>query len=645
MATAASVSWQEPGGPRRIWFHRRYLRRHTPTQPALAGALSGGQVKHAQYVQHVRHTPGFVPRVTFSVAPGSPAALARERAALWPVGTDEFAPDWTPSPEDVFFLAGPDWRYLLAKGLEDLPNPRLNLVQHVRHAAPGHPLRVYLPLRAIRICVSPEVAAAVTDTGEAEGPVLTIPNGTDLPLPPPEAALRRPPQATIVGYKEPVLAAALAERLARRGAPHRLLDTFLPRQQFLDMLLGSAVAVCLPRATEGFYLPALEAMAAGCVVVTLDCVGNRSFCRDGVNCLVGERQPAALAATVERALRLGPAARSRLLAAARETAERHSLAAERRRFQALLRDVDVLWADSLPGRLRGTLWRWRALAPGASPEPSGGGAAAAARKPVVDFMVVGVAKGGTTALWQFLRQHPQIGMALPKEVHLFDDPASEGAAVADLDESYRPWFAYWGAVRLRGEATPAYLVRPEVAPRLKRYNPALKLIVLLRDPVQRALSAHRFQSGRGRDRLPFALALVCEGWRLRRDARRQLRAKRLPSLPAHDEARRRRSPPRAYAYRRRGLYAEQLANLYAHFEPRQVLVLRSEDLLRNQDAVLRRVFRFLGVDESALVPLATVLVAERQDDNHRIACALLRLTYWRANRRLRRLLAETGTEL
>ena len=598
---------------RTIWFHRRYER------------LTGGHLKHAQYVQHTRQTPGFAPRLTFSPAPGTAAALRRERDALWRLGPDESAADWAPRPNDLLFLAGTDWRYLLASGLDALPNPRLNLLQHVRHAHPGHELRAFLPQLAIRICVSPEVAAAVTATGEANGPILTIPNGTDLPPRPLDAALRRPPLATIVGYKQPALAAALAERLAQQGVPHRLLEAFLPRELFADELLAGTVAVCLPRAAEGFYLPALEAMAAGCVVVTLDCVGNRSFCQHGVNCLIGEREPAALAAAVRQALSLDQAGRSRLLAAARETVELHSLKGERKRFQALLRDVDILWARSLPGRLGGPPKR-RDGEPAASCETSR--SLPAPRKPVVDFVIAGVQKGGTSALWQFLRQHPQIGMALPKEVHLFDAPDYvPDTPVADLDARYRPWFAHWGAVRLRGEDTPNYTFMPEIAPQLKRYNAALKLIVLLRDPVRRALSAHRFQRARGRERLPFALALLVEAWRLRRD--------RAP--------RRWRSATRQHSYRRRGLYAEQLANLYAHFEPRQVLVLESEELLRNQDAVLRRVFRFLGVDESPLMPLATVFATQHRDGSHRLACALLRLSYWRANRRLRRLLAQTGT--
>ena len=595
------------GMARRVWFHRQYER------------LTGGHVKHAQYLAHVRATPGFAPRLTFSPAPAATPALLRERAALWRLDAEEEAADWTPpAAADLLFLAGTDWRYVMARGLDRLPNPRLNLLQGVRHAQAGDELRAFLRQPAIRLCVSPEVAAAVAATGEANGPLLTIPNGTDLAHRPMDAARWRSQAITIVGYKEPALAAALAERLDASGTPHRLLARFLPRRQFVDALAASAVVVCLPWAEEGFYLPALEAMAAGCIVVTLDCIGNRSFCRHGHNCLVAGRDASALAATVAEAMHLPAATRTRLLVGAAETVQTHSLAAERQRFQAVLRDVDALWADCAPAAAKPAP---AAMHPAPAPPTEAG---AADRRPVVDFMIIGVQKGGTTALAQFLSQHPQIGMAKPKEVHLFDaEDYAPNAPGAEIDERYRSHFAHCPDARLRGEATPIYLFLPDVAAQLQRYNPGLKLIVLLRDPVQRALSTHRMQRARGRERLPFALALLAERWRLRRD-----KAPR-----AH------RSAHREHAYRRRGLYADQLANLFAAFARRQVLVLESEALLRQHSAEMRRTFAFLGVDESIAVPPAIVFPTAHQDRPHRLARALLRLSYWPANRRLRRLLA------
>ena len=107
--------------------------------------------------------------------------------------------------------------------------------------------------------------------------------------------------------------------------------------------LKSRIAVCLPHAEEGFYLPALEAMASGCIVVTLDCVGNRGVCRHGDNCLVVEPNAESLLDMTRRARTLSASERGSMHRRARDTAASHSLGAERARFHAVLGDVDRLW--------------------------------------------------------------------------------------------------------------------------------------------------------------------------------------------------------------------------------------------------------------------------------------------------------------
>lgn len=316
-----------------VWFHREYTR------------LRGGHLKHAHYFGHVGRMPGFVPRITFT-GERPTEALARERLQLWPPGAAGPASLWSPCADDVLFLAGVDWRYLTAGGFDSLPNPRVNLVQHVRHAHEGTELYGYLAHRAVRICVSQEVADAISGTGCVNGPVLAIPNGIEtLSAESPigtGGAERRP--VVIAGYKEPGLARAVADRLVAMGIEHLLLTEFLAREKFLEFLAGSRIAVCLPRAEEGFYLPALEAMASGCLVVTLDCIGNRGFCNHEANCLIAEPAADALAAAVQRALGLAAGQQQNLKVQAAATAREYSLDAERKRFHAVLRDIDRLWA-------------------------------------------------------------------------------------------------------------------------------------------------------------------------------------------------------------------------------------------------------------------------------------------------------------
>ena len=123
-----------------------------------------------------------------------------------------------------------------------------------------------------------------------------------------------------------------------------VLTKLLPRAEFLQKLARARRAVLLPRATEGFYLPALEAMALGALVICPDCVGNRSFCQPGQTAVVPEsREPAALWAAVWTARSLSDSEVSALLANARAVAGQHGLAQERAAFHQVLASIPALW--------------------------------------------------------------------------------------------------------------------------------------------------------------------------------------------------------------------------------------------------------------------------------------------------------------
>ena len=600
----------DPELARTVWFHRAYR------------ALTGGELKHAHYFAHTREMPGFAARIAFT---GGPLDTEREaeRRRLWPVGALGRVEQWAPAGDDVLFVAGTDWRYVRERGLERSDHPKINLVQHVRHADPETELYRYLPNRAVRICVSAEVADAVAATGRARGPIVAIPNGTDL-APASGGATRAPAEwdtrgraVTIVGYKRRDLASALSERLRDRALPHELLAGFLPRGAFLEVLSESRVAVCLPDPTEGFYLPALEAMASGCLVVTLDAVGNRGFCRHEDNCLVSSADAASLAEAVDLATRLPPATRDALLARAAATMAVHALHVERSRFHAVLADIDRLWAEARVASGRR-----------ASSDAVGAQDAAEVRyRPRLAFMIAGAQKCGTTALAQFLDAHPEIRVSSLKEVHLFDAPEySSDWTPAEIDERYRPHFGHCRfhgrtGETVLGEGTPVYCFLPDVAPELSRYNPELKLIVLLRDPVERAISHYYMERNRGGEHRSLWLALLLEPFRLRWD-----RAPR----PLE-------SPTRRYSYRARGLYSRQLRNLYRSFDPDRVLVLRAEDLLNRHDDTLRRAFAFLGVSREVRIASEVVFGGERGNGPHRLVSALLRLSYLAEFARMRML--------
>src|SRR5688572_4249341 len=110
--------------------------------------------------------------------------------------------------------------------------------------------------------------------------------------------------------------------------------------------------------------------------------------------------------------------------------------------------------------------------------------------PRVTFLIAGVQKGGTTALFDYLGDYPDIVLADAKELHFFDDEAQDWSA-----PDYGAYNARFSdpAGRPCGEATPIYTYWPNSLERIAAYNPAMKLVVMLRDPVERAWSHWRME--------------------------------------------------------------------------------------------------------------------------------------------------------
>ncbi|MFO1282494.1 MAG: sulfotransferase domain-containing protein [Burkholderiales bacterium] len=198
--------------------------------------------------------------------------------------------------------------------------------------------------------------------------------------------------------------------------------------------------------------------------------------------------------------------------------------------------------------------------------------------PRVDFVVGGVQKGGTTSLDRMLRDHPAVAMGRQKEPHWFDDDERFASGMPDP----APYHAMWGERlfdRLCGDATPSYLWWPGAVERIRTYNPAMRWILLLRDPSSRAYSHWNMRRQRDAEPLDFAAALDAEPERLRN------------------------SPPRnrrGGSYADRGFYARQIARLWESFPREQTLILKSTDLRGNPGETLAAITDFLGLE-----PLAT----------------------------------------
>ena len=192
------------------------------------------------------------------------------------------------------------------------------------------------------------------------------------------------------------------------------------------------------------------------------------------------------------------------------------------------------------------------------------------------FLGLGTQKGGTTSLHKLLEQHPGVYLPPCKEVHYFSLHAQQPAS----------WYAaHYGEARRgqrRGDITPYYLFHPQAPDRIRTLLPKAKLIVLLRDPLERALSQVFHARRHGFETLEVADALAAEPQRL---------ASGDPfSVQKH-------------SYVARSRYLEQLDRYEALFPSRQLLVLKSEDLFQDTAVVWERIQRFLRLRQIPL-PMA-----------------------------------------
>ncbi|MEP7183909.1 MAG: sulfotransferase domain-containing protein [Betaproteobacteria bacterium] len=215
-----------------------------------------------------------------------------------------------------------------------------------------------------------------------------------------------------------------------------------------------------------------------------------------------------------------------------------------------------------PGSVTGS-----AAEAGAGPDTGGGD-----RLQLVNFVIAGTQKGGTTALDRYLRHHPDVEMAVKKEVHFFDRDEAFRAEPVDY-AAYHANFAAGLPRRLRGESTPIYMYWESAPERMARYNPALKIIILLRNPITRAYSHWNMQrTVKKRETLPFLDALRAEPERIRAAMPQQVRF---------------------FSYVDRGFYSRQLRRLWRHFPAEQMLILKSVDLQKATAETLQRIAEFL----------------------------------------------------
>src|SRR5205085_9745927 len=256
------------------------------------------------------------------------------------------------------------------------------------------------------------------------------------------------------------------------------------------------------------------------------------------------------------------------------------------------------------------------------------GRATSGARPLPDFLIIGAQKAGTTALYAYLREHPAIAGPPWKEVSFFDRHYRRGAAWYRGNFPNRLYLrrvhARSGARPIVGEASPSYIFHPLAPERVATLAPNVRLIALVRNPIDRALSHYHREVALGREPLSFEDALAAEESRMDGELDRM----RDPSYFSHAWWN--------YTYTSRGLYAEQFGRWLEHFPRERMLVVPSDDLGERPDETYRRMLDFVGAtphelasyprifsrEYSQMAPATRAALRERFADPNRPLCAL-----------------------
>jgi hypothetical protein len=204
-----------------------------------------------------------------------------------------------------------------------------------------------------------------------------------------------------------------------------------------------------------------------------------------------------------------------------------------------------------------------------------------------DMIIIGAMKCGTTSLFRYLEEHPDFFPPKSKEIHYFDSNFDKGL------DWYRRQFPtnvrrlkcrLMGQRIITGEASPYYMFHPHAMGRIASILPKVKLIVLLRNPVDRAYSHYHNEIKHGRESLTFGEALESEPGRLAGEVEKMLKDERYFSVH-HGH----------HAYLSRGIYVDQLKACRTFFQKEQFLIVDSASMSTDLQRVYDKVCAFLGL--------------------------------------------------
>jgi len=213
----------------------------------------------------------------------------------------------------------------------------------------------------------------------------------------------------------------------------------------------------------------------------------------------------------------------------------------------------------------------------------------------INLIIGGTEKGGTTSLYNLLKEHPKVLMPRAKELHFFSDENYFTENDVDYQQYHRMFFGrsykykfklyykYLSGARIFGDASPEYMWWNSAPHRVYQYNPLAKWLILLRNPIDRAFSHYKMnvfkkgaKKGHQNEQLSFMEAIIQEKERCKK------------SLPLQDKN---------FSYMDKGLYSKQLKNIYKYFDKNNVYVETSDVFKFNTFGTVNEICNFLGIDD------------------------------------------------
>jgi len=201
--------------------------------------------------------------------------------------------------------------------------------------------------------------------------------------------------------------------------------------------------------------------------------------------------------------------------------------------------------------------------------------------PVPNFFIAGVPRCGTTAMHEYLRQHPEVFMSIPKETHFFAPEAAMPGTITD-ERQYRALFEKAEGKKVIGESSPGYLYPEQTPHRIKAFSPDAKILIMLRDPVDLVYSLHTHMLRHLHEDIPdFLEAFAADTDRAA--------GRRLPMCFG-------KTCPKHYSYHEIGLLSQGVRRYVDVFGKEKVRVIVYDDFKNDTAGVYKKLCAFLGID-------------------------------------------------